>query len=90
MAFTVEFNNDGTINQVFKGGVGKGSGTLSVIQPHDDGMAAMNMPGQIPQSMIANLRGKSVSNITSVTILTTENPTVCIVQGGKLYCFPKP
>lgn len=84
MAFTVEFNNDGTIAQVFEGGVGKGLGPM--IHPHHEKWVGQN----IPQTMIDNLRGKSVENITSVTILTTENPTICLIQGGKLYCFRKP
>ncbi|CBE68378.1 protein of unknown function [Candidatus Methylomirabilis oxygeniifera] len=84
MAFTVEFDNQGNITEVYEGGVSKGMGR--VIHPHHEKKEGEN----IPKGMRANLDGKSVENITSVTIVTTTNPTICLIQGGKLYCFPKP
>ena len=87
MPFTVEFDDNGTITRVFGAGVTKGSEPSPEIHPHSESTPRTSPPGVIPPGLIAKLAGKSVSNITSVTILTTEDHDPCISQYGKDYCW---
>lgn len=69
MAFTVEFNDEGTITRVFKGPA------TSLGDPVQPGPPLTT--------------GRPVRDVTSVTIVTTSNPTTCINQGGVWYCFTR-
>ena len=74
--FTVEFNADGTINRVFRAGITLPAG--NEVQPRSDRLSGL----------ISHLRGKTVNNITSVTIATTEDDDPCIIDGaGRLWCW---
>lgn len=72
--FTVEFNADGTINRVFSAGITSLAGNEVRPSPESEG------------SMANRLAGKSVSKITSVTIVTTADDP-CISSGGQLWCW---
>lgn len=73
--FTVEFNADGTINRVFGGSV---ESPRPEIHP-DPG----NMKG-----VITHLRGKSLDNITTVSIVTTADQDPCIIDSsGRGWCW---
>ncbi len=77
MAFTVLFNDDGTINQVFP---------VSITPPPSSPPASHEDPPDMPSTISRHLHGKSVKNITSVTIVQS-NPYTCIMQAGQLYCW---
>lgn len=76
-AFTVEFDKDGQIIRAFSAGlegVKKGLGGEALAQP-----------GMITSDKLGNHK---VKDITSVVILTTENPHAFIYQAGKLIVLP--
>jgi hypothetical protein len=77
MAFTVVFNDDGTINQVHK---------VGITPPPSSPPASHEDPSDMPGTISRHLQGKSVKNITGVTIVQS-NPYTCIMQGGRLWCF---
>ncbi len=88
MAFTVEFDENGMITQVFSGRLVQAEGSL--IRAHKESTPAVNppAPGVMSQGVRAMLRPKAVSNITSVTILTTEDHDPCIKDGtGREWCW---
>lgn len=83
MPFTIEFNDDGTIAQVFEGGIATPRG--SALPRH-----TVSSPGS-PNMITKNLTRDDgtpypVKNITSVAIVKA-NPT-CIWQDGQLWCIP--
>lgn len=63
MAFTVTFNDDGTISKV--------------VDPKGN---------DVPQGD-CKVKGKPIKDLTSISIVTTSNPTTCINQGGVWHCF---
>lgn len=73
--FTVEFNADGTVNQVYGVGIVSLAGNTPV-QPDPNKLGGLS----------SHLQGKLVNNITSVTIVTTLGDP-CIISGGDLYCW---
>jgi hypothetical protein len=74
--FTVEFNADGSINRVFSAGITSLAGK-EPVQPDPNNVDGLR----------SRLHGKTVNNVTSVTIVTTEDDDPCINQGGKYYCW---
>lgn len=72
--FTVEFNADGSINRVFSAGITSLAG--NEVQPRPDKLSGLS-----------HLYGKTVNNVTSVTIVTTADDDPCINQGGNYYCW---
>lgn len=78
MPFTVVFNDDGTIDQVFK---------VGITGPANQAVSPENVaPKAMPNTISSHLHGKSVRNITSVTIVQS-NPYLCIMQLGELRCW---
>lgn len=73
--FTVEFNADGSINRVFSAGITSLAG--NEVQPRPDKLS----------SLISHMYGKTVNNVTSVTIVTTADDDPCITQYGNMYCW---
>jgi hypothetical protein len=79
MAFTVVFNDDGTISNVFKGT--HGGPPADRVHPDPAGI------GHLP----AVLQGSTVSNTVYVQIIVTVpdkgGADPCIIQGGQLWCW---
>lgn len=82
--FTVEFDEEGTITRVFNGALSADSKSLPFkeIRVHSNQLN----PEKIKSKIASNLRGHSVRNVTTVTIVKA-NP-ICIIQGGTLYHIP--
>lgn len=73
--FTVEFNPDGTISRVFSSDVTSAPGRTPVT------------PKQSLGALSSHLAGKSVNNITSVTIVTTADDPCIIDSNGRVWCW---
>lgn len=83
MPFTVVFNDEGTIDKVFK--VGLTGPASQEVTPHTH--TTEGMRGVIAPTVSKRLIGKAVKNVTSVSILTTEDHDPCISQGNYDYCW---
>lgn len=84
MPFTVEFDDNGTITRVFKGTLSAGSKSSPCKEIRVN--SRQLPPAKIQDAIATNLRGHSVRNVTTLTIVKA-NP-ICLIQGGKLIHIP--
>lgn len=77
MAFTVEFDDNGKVKQAINASV-------------NDVKKGLGRAARPSRSVMKSggLRQHKVKNITSVAILTTENPHIVINQGGTIIVLP--
>lgn len=57
---------------------------------NDDGTIAEvkdQKGNRVERGSTCTAKGKPVKDVTSISIVTTSNPTTCIIQGGWAYCF---
>lgn len=87
MAFTIEFDDNGLITRVFSGGLTSAEGVEVTPEVYPTNTRTEQPKGVIARAVANRLSGKAVKNITSVSILTTEDHDPCISQAGKDWCW---